>query len=32
VEWGAQEMLVKMYMDNLKFFMEIILDEAYQVC
>ncbi len=32
VEWGAQELFVKTYIDNLKFFMGNILDEAYQAC
>ncbi len=32
VEWGAQEMFVKMYIDNKKFLMKNILDEAYRAC
>jgi hypothetical protein len=32
VEWGAQEMFVKTYTDNLKFLIGSISDEAYQAC
>jgi len=32
VKWGAQEMFVKAYTNNLKFLTGSISDEAYQAC
>jgi hypothetical protein len=32
VEWGTQEMFVKVYTSNLKFLLWNISDEAYQTC
>jgi hypothetical protein len=32
VKWGVQEMLVKTYIDNIKFLIGSISNEAYRAC
>jgi hypothetical protein len=32
VEWGVQEMFVKMYIENIKFLMRSILNEVNRAC